>query len=197
MKYIKDLGEENINYIVDILNKDGVIIIPTDTVYGLACNAFSDKAIEKLFAFKKRDKDKPINVLTNSIDKIKKVTKDINDKEFELMTKYFPGDLTIILNKQEHISNLLTANLSTIGVRIPNNKIALKILEAYPNPLAVTSVNISGTSPGLEVNDFINEFKNVEIIVDGGRSKIGKPSTIIRVENNKIKVLRQGNLIVE
>ena len=198
MKYIKELNKDNLKEIIEVLDNDGVIIFPTDTVYGIGCNQFSIKALNKLFEFKQRDYTKPINVLTDSIDKIKLVSTNISSKEMEIMNKYFPSDLTIILNKKDNVPDILTANLNTIGVRIPNSDIALTILKEYKYPIATTSVNISGEKPSLEVKDFYDDFKDkVDIIVEGGKSKIGIPSTIIKIENNNVNVLRQGNLKVE
>ncbi len=195
MKLLKELTKENLEEIKKILDQDGIIIFPTDTVYGIGCNCYSIEGLRKLYSFKNRPLSKPINVLTNSYEKIETVAKNINEKEQELINKYLPGDLTIILDKKETVPDLLTASLPTIGVRIPNDEIALKILENYPYPLATTSVNLAGESPGIEVSDFIEEFKDkVDIIVDGGKSPIGVASTIVRVENNEIKVLREGNL---
>ena len=198
MILIKELTEEKLELIKEVLDNDGIIIFPTDTVYGIGCNCYSEKALKKLFSFKNRPLSKPINVLTDSIEKIELVAENINSKEQELINKYLPGDLTIILNKKKNVPDLLTANLKTIGVRIPNHHIALEILKKYPYPLATTSVNLSGESPGIEVADFIEEFKDkVDIIVDGGKSPIGVASTIVRVENNKVNILREGNLKVE
>ena len=194
MKIYNNLDENIIKEIVNVLDNDGLIIFPTDTVYGIACNSYSDKAIKRLYKAKKRDFNKPISVLTDSISKIDLMVDNINEKEKELMNKYFPGNLTIIFNKKEHVSDLLTSNSPTIGVRIPNNKVALKILSSYPYPLATTSANISGEDNGTEINDFIDEFKDtVDIIIDGGKTT-DIPSTIVRVENSEIKVLRDGSL---
>ncbi len=197
MKKYDYLDNKILEEIVEVLDNDGLIIFPTDTVYGIACNSFSDKAIKKLYEAKKRDYNKPIGVLTDSIDKINKVVDSITTKEKELIYIYFPGNLTIIFNKNKNVSNLLTANENTIGVRIPNNKIALEILKHYPYPLATTSVNISGSKEGTEVSDFIDEFKNkVDIIIDNGKTS-ELPSTIVRVEDDNIKVLREGSLKIE
>lgn len=198
MKMITELTEDNLKEINKVLDEDGVIIFPTDTVYGIACNCYSIDGLNKIFSFKNRPLSKPINVLTDSIEKIKMVSNGLKEKEIELIEKYLPGDLTIIVDKNERVPDLLTANLKTVGVRIPNHKMALKILENYPYPLATTSVNLAGLSPGMEVSDFIEEFKNkVDIIVDGGKSPIGLPSTIVRIENDSLKILREGNLKVE
>ncbi len=198
MKLIKELNEETIKEIVKVVEEDGIIIFPTDTVYGIGCNCYSIEGLKKLYSFKNRPLSKPINVLTDSYHKIEQVAKRISPKEKELIEKYLPGDLTLIVDKKEDVPDLLTASLNTVGVRIPNHKMALEILKACPYPLATTSVNISGESPGIEVEDFIEEFKDkVDIIVDGGKSPIGVASTIVRVENNEIKVLREGKLKVE
>lgn len=194
MKIYDYLDENVLNEIINSLDNDGLIIFPTDTVYGIACNSFSEKAINKLFLAKGREFNKPIGVLTNSIDKINMVVDNINETESKLIKNYFPGNLTIVFNKKDNVSDLLTANKNTIGVRIPDNQIALKILERYSFPLATTSVNIAGEKDGTEINDFINDFKNkVDIIIDGGKTS-ETPSTIVRVEDNSIVVLRQGNL---
>ena len=194
MKIYDHVDDNILKKIVEVLNNDGLIIFPTDTVYGIACNSYSDKAIKKLYAAKKRDLNKPISVLTDSISKIELMVDSINDKERELMDKYFPGNLTIILNKKKLVSNLLTSNNSTIGVRIPNNEIALKILSSYPYPLATTSANISGEDNGTKIEDFIDKFKDtVDIVIDGGKTT-DIPSTIVRVVDSKIIVLREGSL---
>ena len=197
MKIYDHIDEEILNEIVKVLDSDGLIIFPTDTVYGIACNSFSDNAIKRLFNAKNRDFSKPINVLTDSVEKIKLVASSINEKETELVNKYLPGNLTIILDKKKEVSNLLTANMPTIGVRIPNNDIALQILKAYPYPLATTSANISGNKEGSKIEDFIKDFKDtVDIVIDFGEL-YDLPSTIVRVEDNEIKVLREGSLKIK
>ena len=100
MKIYKYIDDNILEEIINVLNNDGLIIFPTDTVYGIACNAFSEKALKKLFLAKKRDSNKPINVLVDSIPKINLVADGINNKEKELIGKYFPGNLTIIFNKK-------------------------------------------------------------------------------------------------
>lgn len=194
MRIYKELNNKVIDEIISVLDSDGLIIFPTDTVYGIACNSFSDIAIKKLFSAKKRSLDKPICVLTNSIDKINMVVDKITIDEKKLIDKYLPGNLTIVFDKKRGISDILTSNKNTIGVRIPDNEIALKILSSYPYPLAVTSVNISGKKCGTSLKDFVDEFNDkVDIIIDGGITS-DMPSTIVRIENNKINILRQGSL---
>lgn len=194
-----NVDESELNKIKEILDNDGVIIFPTDTVYGIACNCFSEKAIKKVFDIKKRPENKPINVLSNSLDKIKLVSRNINEKEEFLINKYMPGALTIILDKNEKVSDILTAGLDTIGVRIPKNNISLRILENVSYPLATTSANISGDSAGIKISDFLKEFDGVvDAIIDGGETDLKVASTIVRVESgNKLKIIREGTLKIK
>lgn len=194
-----NVDESELNEIKEILDNDGVIIFPTDTVYGIACNCFSEKAIKKVFDIKKRPENKPINVLSNNLDKIKLVSRNINEKEEFLINKYMPGALTIILDKNEKVSDILTAGLDTIGVRIPKNNIPLRILENVSYPLATTSANISGDSAGIKISDFLKEFDGVvDAIIDGGETDLKVASTIVRVESdNKLKIIREGTLKIK
>ena len=194
-----NVDESELNKIKEILNNDGVIIFPTDTVYGIACNCFNEKAIKKVFDIKKRPENKPINVLSNNLDKIKLVSKNINEKEKFLIDKYMPGALTIILDKNEKVSDILTAGLDTIGVRIPKNNISLRILENVSYPLATTSANISGDSAGIKITDFLKEFDGVvDAIIDGGETDLKVASTIVRVESdNKLKIIREGTIKIK
>lgn len=148
---------------------------------------------------KKRPENKPINVLSNNLDKIKLVSRNINEKEKFLIDKYMPGALTIILDKNEKVSDILTAGLDTIGVRIPKNNISLRILENVSYPLATTSANISGDSAGIKISDFLKEFDGVvDAIIDGGETDLKVASTIVRVESdNKLKIIREGTLKIK
>jgi len=184
--------------VITVLEEGGIVIFPTDTVYGIACNCFQEETIKKLYQIKNRPNYKPINVLTDNIEKIKLITKNMSEKEKELIDKYMPGALTVIMEKKDNIPDVLTAGLETIGVRIPKNDIALSILEKFDYPLAVTSVNISGQKDGTAVEDFIDEFEDkVDIIIDGGKSEIGIPSTIVKVNEDEIEIVRKGTIEIE
>ena len=190
----EEIKKEELENTIEIIKKGGIVIFPTDTVYGIASNIDDEKAISNLFELKGRNDNKPICVLTSSVNKIEKVAY-IKNKELELITKYMPGALTIILDKKEDISNRLTSNLQTIGVRIPNNEIALNILKYIEKPLATTSANLSGNQPATKLEELVDEFNGkVDIIIDGGITDLKQSSTIIKVENNEIKVLREGTV---
>lgn len=191
----EEISEAELQNIVKILDNDGIIVFPTDTVYGLACNCLSKKAINKIFEVKKRARNNPINVLTDSVDKMYQVAEKISQKEKRLIERYMPGALTIILDKKKEISDELTAGLPTVGVRIPDNNIALKILESVSYPLATTSANISGDAAGVKIEDFVDYFSGkVDAIIDGGTTQIQIASTVIRVEDDSYKVIREGSI---
>ncbi len=193
------INESELQEVKKVIANDGVIIFPTDTVYGIGCNCLSETAIEKIYDLKNRPEYKPINVLTNSIENISKVAKSLNAKEKELITNYMPGALTLILDKKDYLPKHLTAGLDTVGVRIPKDDIALKILSTVDYPLATTSANISGEKEGIEISDFLEAFAGkVDIIIDGGPTKIQIPSTIIRVEDEKkLNIIREGAIKVK
>lgn len=191
----ENINKEELKEVIEILNNDGIVIFPTDTVYGIGCNCFSEKAIDKIFVLKGRDYSKPINVLVPNIDKMNDVVANIKPIEKELVNKYMPGALTIIFDKKDNVSSLLTAGLNTVGVRIPNNDISLEMLNNVNYPLATTSANLSGED---SLTDFDSIYKlfngKVDVIINGGISDIGIASTIVRVENDNIKILRQGSI---
>ena len=194
----ESIPQEELKQVKNILENNGLIIFPTDTVYGLGCNSFSDQAIEKIFEVKQRAKNKPINVLTDSVSKMSLLASHVGEIEKDLVERYMPGALTIIFDKKEEISNLLTSGLDTVGIRIPNNEIALKILKEVNFPLATTSANVSGEEAGISFDDVLDYFNGkVDAIIDGGVSPIQIASTIVRVENNHIHVLRQGSIIID
>lgn len=190
----ENINAEELENVIKVIVDGGVVIFPTDTVYGVAANSLDETAIKKLFDLKERNDNKPICVLTSSVDKIKKIAY-VRDEEQKIIDKYMPGALTIILDKKEIVSDVLTSGLKTVGVRIPNNEIALRILDKLEYPLATTSANISGMEAAVKKEDLIKEFEGkVDIIIDGGISDLKVSSTIVKVDNDEIKVLRQGTI---
>ncbi len=178
----------------NILINGGVGIFPTDTVYGIGCNAFDDLAIKKLFDYKKRDLSKPINVLISNKKMLDKLVNNISDIEQKLMDSFWPGALTIVFKKIPNVSDLLTAGLDSIGVRMPNNQICLELIDNVGLPLATSSANISNEPPITYINEnLIKNFNNkVDFILDFGKIDTILPSTIVRVNDDKINILREG-----
>jgi len=181
---------------IAILKAGGIIAFPTDTVYGIAAMPFNKKAIRKLYAIKKREKKKPIALLISSKKFAEKFAVSIPLKAKKLMTKYWPGPLTLIFKKRRSIPDFLTSNLPTIGIRMPDNKIALKLIRKAGGALAVTSANRSGNKPATSAKD-LKGLKGIDIIIDGGRCRIGIPSSVVYVKDDKLQVLRKGAIRLE
>lgn len=184
-----------------IIFDDGVIICPTDTVYGFFASSISDIAAQKVFNLKKRDLSKKLIVNVASIEVLKKYIK-INDIESLLINKFWPGQLSIIFNLSNfgynRISHLVTGDDKSICVRIPNHPQTLELLEAVGIPLISTSVNLSGNTPINEYSDIVNSFKdNVDLILPNNfnLSNFTLPSTIIDARSEKdIKIMRVGSV---
>ena len=148
-----------------------------------------------MYAAKKRPRDKAINIMVGDSKDISKYAKINSEIEAKIIEEFMPGGITLILDKVDDFGEGFTLSNNTIGVRIPNNTIALKILKNISFPLTVPSANISNKPSGTEVKDIIDDFRNtVDIIIDGGKSVDSIPSTIVRVEDNKINILRQGKI---
>ena len=170
-----------------------LVVFPTDTVYGVGCNPFIDESISKLFHAKNRDFNKPINVLISDLKMLELLAVNISNAEYKLMEAFWPGPLTIILKKNSNISNKLTSGLDTIGVRMPENKIALTLIEEANIPIATSSANLSSTGSATNLNEISHFFEDTtSFLIDGGPSPIGIASTIVRMDNNNVNILREG-----
>ena len=175
------------------LNQGNILSLPTETVYGLAGNAYSEKAIKKIFKLKKRPKMNPLIIHFFDLKNLKKDA-ILNNNFYKLYEKFCPGPITFILKKKEcsKIHSLATADLNTIAVRFPSHKIIRSILKLVNFPLAMPSANMSANLSPVNAIDVYEEFNNkIRIIVDGGKSKIGIESTVIDL-TSKPKVLRPG-----
>ncbi|WP_176239650.1 L-threonylcarbamoyladenylate synthase [Mariniplasma anaerobium] len=169
-----------------------LIIIPTDTVYGLAAKLYDDKALEKIYEIKDRDQSKKIPILISNINQLKEIC-IISDLSLKLMKKYWPGALTIILRTTKTFKE--KTNEDTIAVRMPNHPIALKLIDTY-GILRVTSLNKSGEQPLTNIEEIKKIFGLFikEIYPQGDISKSDISSTIVDLTNDHINVLRQGNI---
>lgn len=190
------IDQNELEKCANCIKKGGIIIFPTDTVYGIGCNVWNEEAIKKVFEIKDRNYNKPMNVLCSGIKDIQSLAEELTEKEKEIIQKYMPGACTLILhNKKKEVSDILRAGLTTVAVRIPDHDIAIELIRKCGFPIVASSANISGTKDGIEIKDILQEFENkVDIIIDGGKSKIGIPSTIVEIEQDKIKVLRKGSV---
>lgn len=198
MLYIDLKNNEDLDRLKEpakIIKEGGVVIFPTETVYGIGTNGFNEESIRRIYEIKKRDFNKPISLLVSDMNMVEKVAKDISDLEYKLMEKFFPGPLTIILNKKKEVPDILTANGNTVGIRMPSGIVARKLIEYAGVPIATPSANISGRPSGTNVNDIKRDFEGkVDAIIDNGESKLGIASTIVKVVENKVNILREGSI---
>jgi L-threonylcarbamoyladenylate synthase len=180
------------------LDKDGIIGLPTETVYGLAGNIYSDSALERIFSMKKRPSYNPLIVHIKSKDDVFKIAENIPEKAIQLANSFWPGPLTLILNKQSHISPIITADKPTVAVRVPNHPAALELLRALDYPIAAPSANPFGSiSPttAQHVQDYFGE--ELSVILEGGACLNGIESTIIGFENDSPIAYRLGAISIE
>ena len=185
----------NIKKSIFFLNKNDCVAIPTETVYGLAANAYSEIAVKKIYALKKRPKINPSIVHYSSLKQLKKDCV-LNKNFFILYKKFCPGPITFVLKlkKESCISKIVTNNKRTIAIRFPKNNLTQKLLKLLKYPLAAPSANISTKISPVSKEDVKEEFGNkIKFILDGGRSRIGLESTIISLVK-KPKILRLGGI---
>ncbi len=170
----------------------GIIIYPTDTLYGIGCNPYDEIAVKKLIKLKKRS-DKPLPVLCENIDQAEKLV-HLGELGRKLAAKFWPGGLTIIAKSiSKNAAKEISANTGCIGVRVPNHKCALKIISLCGGTLITTSANISG-SKTLENPDEISQiFENkYDVLIYGGKKPSGIQSTVVDITNDTIKIIREG-----
>jgi L-threonylcarbamoyladenylate synthase len=179
-----------------ILHKGGLVAFPTDTVYGLGALAFNGTAVESIYLAKDRPIEKAIPVLIGDAIDLEKVSDDIPDEARTLASHFWPGPLTVIVPKKPTLPEAVSAS-PTIGVRVPDHPVARELLRAA-GPMAVTSANISGQpSPDTAQEVFEQLDGRIELIIDGGRTPGGVPSTLVDCTGSEIKVLREGPISLE
>ena len=187
------VNNNNLSKAINCLKKKELIGVPTETVYGLAGNAYSSKAVKKIYILKKRPYKNPLIIHYYNLEQLKKDV-ELNDNFFKLFKRFSPGPITFVLRKKRKslLSNLATAKLGTVAVRFPKNKILRKILKSLNFPLAIPSANKSSHISPVSADDVVQEFYNsVKIILDGGSCKIGLESTVVDL-TSKPKILRPG-----
>ena len=180
------------------LDKGHCVAVPTETVYGLAANAYSYRATAKIFKLKKRPKTNPLIVHYVSLKMLEKDC-DLNKNFFKLFKKFSPGPITFVLKlkKNSKISKNVTNNKKTLAVRFPKHEMARKLLKKLNYPLAAPSANISTKISAVSPEDVKDEFgKKIKFVLNGGRSKIGLESTIINLAS-KPKILRLGGIEID
>ena len=178
---------------IRILNSGGVIIYPTETVYGLGVDATNKEAVKRIFDIKRRDKFKPILIAFSNVEMAKKYVW-WNKYADKLAVKYLPGPLSLVLSiKDDSIDENIYQGGIKVGIRIPKNDFTLKLISNFNRPITSTSANISGEKPPIKVEDIDKEIKEkVDLVIDKGFCEIGKPSTIVDVSSYPPRLIREG-----
>ncbi|NQV40140.1 MAG: threonylcarbamoyl-AMP synthase [Nitrosopumilus sp.] len=187
--------KEGIEKASQIISQGGIVIFPTDTVYGIGCDPYNKASIEKIYKIKSRDIIKSVPVLTYSIETAERIAQ-FDQLAKKIVKKFWPGPLTIILKvTDEKIKKSLNLE-NKIAIRVPNHKCTLELLKKC-NYLVGTSANISGDLPYTNPEECLKKMQNYDVFVDGGIITSDGESTIIEIENEEIKIIREGYLTKE
>lgn len=182
----------------NILEKEGLVAIPTETVYGLAGNIYSHKAIDNIFKTKNRPSNNPLIVHIDSYEKLADLVEEIPENAKKLAEVFWPGPLTLVLKKKKSVPYTITAGKETVAVRVPNHQLTLDLLKQLEFPLAAPSANPFGSISPTSAQHVVDYFKDtLEMVLDGGNCKNGIESTIIGFENEVPILYRLGSISVE
>ena len=180
---------------VEILKKNGLIVYPTDTLYGIGGNPFNEDVVKKILAVKKRP-SVPISVAVSNMDMIKNLA-ELNPAAVRVCEKFMPGPFTIVLKKRKNVPRILTAGSEKIGVRIPDNKVALEIINRF-GPVTCTSANTHKGKNPADIETAKSQLGDkIQLYIDDGKCKYGKPSTVVDISDGKIKILREGAGVIK
>lgn len=189
---------KDISFAIHTLNEGKVVAIPTETVYGLAANIYKETAVKKIFEIKKRPNNNPLIVHLKSTEQLKEVAKEIPPLATQLATQFWPGALTLVLKKQDCISDWVTSGKNTVAVRVPNHPLTLELLHHLNFPLAAPSANPFGSISPTNAQHVFDYFKNdIDVVLDGGNCQNGIESTIIGFEGELPVLYRYGAIPIE
>jgi tRNA threonylcarbamoyl adenosine modification protein (Sua5/YciO/YrdC/YwlC family) len=181
----------NINRVVACLRDGGIIAYPTDTTYGIGCSIFNKKGIERIYQMKHREHKKPFSFICPNLSEVARYAR-VSNTAFKILKKYLPGPYTFVLEATRDVPDLLLTRQKTVGIRIPDNRICLDIVQLLGNPIVTTSANLSGEDPSADPC-FIEEIfgHQLDIIVDGGELT-KEVSSVVSLISDTPEVLRVG-----
>ncbi|SDG37134.1 translation factor SUA5 [Methanolobus vulcani] len=194
--YVSDkLESAPLNEAAKILSHGGTVAFPTETVYGLGADALDEKAVIKIFEAKGRPADNPLIVHVSSREECKSLVSKIPEKASLLMDRFWPGPLTIIMERTDIVPDVTTGGLDTVAIRVPENKIAIELIKRSGRPLAAPSANLSGKPSPTSAEHVIADLSGrIDAVVDGGDVIIGLESTVIDVTSEVPAILRPGKI---
>ncbi len=192
---IESEKDRSFEWLGRIIKDGGLVSFPTETVYGLGANAFSDNAVRKIFEAKGRPGDNPLIVHISNISELSSIAEEVPDVAVKLFKAFSPGPLTVVLKKKDCLPESVTAGLSTVAVRIPSHPIARALIKAAGVPIAAPSSNLSGRpSPTLAEHVIADMTGRVDAIIDGGACSVGVESTVVEIVGDGVNILRPGGI---
>ena len=192
------INEDELKASADALKDGKLVLFPTETVYGIGANALDENAVKQIYIAKGRASDNPLIVHISQIEMLRDLVLEVGNIEKKLIDRFWPGPLTIVFKKKAIVPDSITGGLDTVAIRMPSNRIANRLIELSGCPIAAPSANISGKPSGTLVDDIIDELDGkVEYIIDGGKVDIGVESTVIRVVDDTVHILRPGKITPE
>jgi L-threonylcarbamoyladenylate synthase len=183
---------------IQILQKGGIVVYPTDTLYGLGTDATNEEAIDRLYLLKRKPRKHPMSVMVHSISDIKKFVPDFSPSLEEFLHLIMPGAVTTILKVHGGISRKIVSLHNTLGFRVPDHSFCKELTRIYSNPIISTSANISGKEPPVNVREVLGYFpRGINLIIDSGPIYNKLPSTVIDLSCTPPKILREGSISSE
>jgi L-threonylcarbamoyladenylate synthase len=181
---------------LEVLKSGGLVAFPTDTVYGLGALAFDGKAIGRIYGVKERPDEKSIPILLADPDDLAKVSVDASPLALKLAARFWPGPMTLVVPKHPDLPDAVSST-PTVGVRVPDHTVARMLLH-YAGPMAVTSANLSGQPSPVTAHDVLEQLDGrIDLILDGGQTPGGIPSTVVNCLGAEPVILRQGPIMME
>lgn len=183
---------KNIGIAAEAIKEGELVVYPTETVYGIAADIFNQKAVKDLYLTKNRPFDMPLSVAVADKDMVENIAV-MTRKVEKLIDAFLPGPLTIITKKDPSVSNIVTSMSQKVGIRIPDNKVALELIRQSEVPIIATSANLHSHPDAVKVEDAIRDFgDSVPYYLDAGACTLGKPSTIVWIMDDEVEIIRQG-----
>ena len=198
MRVIKILDENATDALAAaaaVIRGGGIVAFPTETHYGLGAAYHDVAALKKLFTLKRRPEEKPVPLIAGNEKALGLVARQLDDRAVSIIKRFWPGPLTLLLPAREGLPRLLTAGTGTVAVRIPGRSFALELARTLEFPITATSANISGSPPADDADGVTGYFgERLDLLIDGGRTPGGVPSTIVRLSDETIILVRKGQI---
>ena len=196
-KVIKAQNPDSGRIAADVLKSSGVIVYPTETLYGIAAPALDERAVDRVFEIKGRPKDMPIPLLVKDIDMLAEVA-EVNNRATVLAENFWPGALTLVLNEKGNLPKVITAGTGKVAVRISGHDFVKSLFNYFNQPITSTSANVSGGENLIDIEDIQREFsERVDLIIDSGNIPPSKGSTVLDLTVNPPEILRPGDIKAE